>query len=144
MDESLSKEDICQKEKDGRVVRKLEERLGGYIGGNITISGYPKMQETFARVCGYCEQNDIHSPHATVYESLLYSAWLRLSGEINSETRKTTEATLSNIVNIYPAMLFVKCRKSPPGVPVGRVAGVDAESPKIAEGIAAGVVEHPG
>ncbi|XP_047147104.1 pleiotropic drug resistance protein 1-like [Vigna umbellata] len=63
-------------------------KTGGYIGGNITISGYPKKQETFARISGYCEQNDIHSPHVTVYESLLYSAWLRLSAEINSETRK--------------------------------------------------------
>ncbi|KAL2337312.1 hypothetical protein Fmac_011758 [Flemingia macrophylla] len=33
MDESLSKEDICRKEKDGRVVRKLEERLGDIFAG---------------------------------------------------------------------------------------------------------------
>ncbi|XP_008795450.2 ABC transporter G family member 36-like [Phoenix dactylifera] len=63
-------------------------KTGGYIEGNITISGYPKKQETFARVSGYCEQNDIHSPHVTVYESLVYSAWLRLSSEVNSATRK--------------------------------------------------------
>ncbi|KDP41963.1 hypothetical protein JCGZ_26981 [Jatropha curcas] len=63
-------------------------KTGGYIEGNITISGYPKKQETFARISGYCEQNDIHSPHVTVYESLLYSAWLRLPPEVNSETRK--------------------------------------------------------
>ncbi|KAL2318501.1 hypothetical protein Fmac_032377 [Flemingia macrophylla] len=66
-------------------------KTGGYICGNITISGYHKKQETFARVSGYCEQNDIDSPHVIVYESLLYSAWLRLSGEINSETRKVIE-----------------------------------------------------
>uniref|UniRef100_A0A6V7QPR8 ABC transporter domain-containing protein n=1 Tax=Ananas comosus var. bracteatus TaxID=296719 RepID=A0A6V7QPR8_ANACO len=63
-------------------------KTGGYIDGNICISGYPKKQETFARVAGYCEQNDIHSPHVTVYESLLYSAWLRLPTEVDSETRK--------------------------------------------------------
>ncbi|GAU11042.1 hypothetical protein TSUD_113350 [Trifolium subterraneum] len=63
-------------------------KTGGYIEGRITISGYLKKQETFARIAGYCEQNDIHSPHVTVYESLLYSAWLRLSPEVNSETRK--------------------------------------------------------
>ncbi|KAJ1376803.1 P-loop containing nucleoside triphosphate hydrolase [Sesbania bispinosa] len=63
-------------------------KTGGYIEGSITISGYPKKQETFARISGYCEQNDIHSPNVTVYESLLYSAWLRLSPEVNSETRK--------------------------------------------------------
>ncbi|KAG2405948.1 Pleiotropic drug resistance protein [Vigna angularis] len=63
-------------------------KTGGYVGGNITISGYQKKQETFARISGYCEQNDIHSPHVTVYESLVYSAWLRLSPDINAQTRK--------------------------------------------------------
>uniref|UniRef100_A0A165A223 ABC transporter domain-containing protein n=1 Tax=Daucus carota subsp. sativus TaxID=79200 RepID=A0A165A223_DAUCS len=63
-------------------------KTGGYIEGHITISGYPKKQETFARISGYCEQNDIHSPHVTVYESLLYSAWLRLPSDVNSERKK--------------------------------------------------------
>lgn len=63
-------------------------KTSGYIHGSITVSGYPKKQETFARICGYCEQTDIHSPHVTVYESLLYSAWLRLAPEVDSTTRK--------------------------------------------------------
>ncbi|KAL4280604.1 hypothetical protein GQ457_03G028150 [Hibiscus cannabinus] len=57
-------------------------KTGGYIEGTISISGYPKNQQTFARVTGYCEQNDIHSPHVTVYESLVYSAWLRLAKDM--------------------------------------------------------------
>ncbi|MED6136244.1 transcription factor [Stylosanthes scabra] len=63
-------------------------KTGGYIEGSIKISGYPKKQETFARISGYCEQTDVHSPHVTVYESLLYSSWLRLPVEINSNTKK--------------------------------------------------------
>jgi len=63
-------------------------KTSGYIEGSITISGYPKKQETFARISGYCEQLDIHSPNVTVFESLLYSAWLRLSPEVDKETRK--------------------------------------------------------
>ncbi|KAK8947941.1 putative pleiotropic drug resistance protein 2 [Platanthera guangdongensis] len=63
-------------------------KTGGYVEGNITISGHPKKQETFARVSGYCEQNDIHSPHVTVYESLVYSAWLRLPSEVDSVIRE--------------------------------------------------------
>eukprot|EP01018_Ginkgo_biloba_P026516 Gb_28918 [translate_table: standard] len=63
-------------------------KTGGYIEGSITISGYPKKQETFARIAGYCEQNDIHSPYVTVYESLVYSAWLRLPSEVDREARK--------------------------------------------------------
>ncbi|KHN40167.1 Pleiotropic drug resistance protein 3 [Glycine soja] len=63
-------------------------KTGGYIEGGITISGYPKRQETFALISGYCEQFDIHSPNVTVYESLLYSAWLRLPREVDHATRK--------------------------------------------------------
>jgi len=65
-------------------------KTGGHIEGSIKISGYPKKQETFARISGYCEQNDIHSPHVTVYESLLYSAGLRLAPEVDSATRKVS------------------------------------------------------
>ena len=37
-------------------------KTNGYIEGHIKIGGYPKVQESFARVSGYCEQTDIHSP----------------------------------------------------------------------------------
>ena len=62
----------------------------GFIEGSIMISGYTKKQETFARISGYCEQTDIHSPHITVYESLFYSAWLRLPLEVDNTTKKVT------------------------------------------------------
>ncbi|KAJ7962916.1 Pleiotropic drug resistance ABC transporter [Quillaja saponaria] len=77
-------------------------KTGGYIDGSITISGYPKKQETFARISGYCEQNDIHSPHVTVYESLLYSAWLRLPPEVNSETRTMFIEEVMELVELNP------------------------------------------
>lgn len=62
-------------------------KTGGYIEGDIRVSGYPKVQETFARISGYVEQTDIHSPQVTVHESLLYSAWLRLTKDVDTETR---------------------------------------------------------
>ncbi|KAJ1697900.1 hypothetical protein LUZ63_006412 [Rhynchospora breviuscula] len=75
-------------------------KTGGYIEGDISISGYPKKQETFARISGYCEQNDIHSPNLTVYESLVYSAWLRLSPEINSKTRTMFVEEIMELVEL--------------------------------------------
>ncbi|KAI7983289.1 Pleiotropic drug resistance protein 2 [Camellia lanceoleosa] len=75
-------------------------KTGGYIEGNISISGYPKNQETFARVSGYCEQNDIHSPFVTVHESLLYSAWLRLSKDVNTETKQMFVAEVMDLVEL--------------------------------------------
>ncbi|XP_042517441.1 pleiotropic drug resistance protein 1-like isoform X2 [Macadamia integrifolia] len=75
-------------------------KTGGYIEGSIKLSGYPKKQETFARISGYCEQNDIHSPHVTVYESLLYSAWLRLAPGIDSSTRKMFIEEVMDLVEL--------------------------------------------
>ncbi|XP_058226805.1 pleiotropic drug resistance protein 1-like [Rhododendron vialii] len=77
-------------------------KTGGYVEGNITISGHPKKQETYARISGYCEQTDIHSPHVTVFESLLYSAWLRLPPEVNSETRKMFIEEVMELVELTP------------------------------------------
>lgn len=62
-------------------------KTSGTIEGEIRIGGYPKNQSTFARVSGYCEQTDIHSPQITVEESVLFSAWLRLAPQIDSKTK---------------------------------------------------------
>ncbi|KAJ3670857.1 hypothetical protein LUZ60_008283 [Juncus effusus] len=75
-------------------------KTGGYIEGSITISGYPKKQETFARVSGYCEQNDIHSPNLTVYESLVFSAWLRLSSDVDNATREMFVEEVMELVEL--------------------------------------------
>lgn len=83
-------------------------KTGGYIDGTITISGYPKKQETFARISGYCEQTDIHSPHVTVYESLLYSAWLRLPPEVDSATRKVLEFLEESVDHLIMQSYYLK------------------------------------
>ncbi|PKA65330.1 Pleiotropic drug resistance protein 12 [Apostasia shenzhenica] len=62
-------------------------KTGGYIEGDIRISGYPKKQSTFARISGYCEQFDVHSPHLTVRESLIFSALLRLTQDVSTEEK---------------------------------------------------------
>ncbi|XP_021728709.1 ABC transporter G family member 39-like [Chenopodium quinoa] len=77
-------------------------KTGGYIEGSISISGYPKNQSTFARICGYCEQTDIHSPHVTVFESLMYSAWLRLSSDVDANTRQIFIEEVMDLIELKP------------------------------------------
>ncbi|XP_075104943.1 pleiotropic drug resistance protein 1-like [Nicotiana tabacum] len=77
-------------------------KTGGYIEGGIKISGYPKKQETFARISGYCEQNDIHSPYVTVHESLVFSAWLRLPHDVDEKTRKMFVDEIMELVELTP------------------------------------------
>ncbi|CAN0852282.1 Pleiotropic drug resistance protein 2 [Linum grandiflorum] len=77
-------------------------KTGGHIEGTINISGYPKNQQTFARISGYCEQNDIHSPRITVYESLLHSAWLRLPKNVNKQDRQMFIEEVTELVELGP------------------------------------------
>lgn len=67
-------------------------KTGGYIEGDIRIAGFPKKQETFARISGYCEQTDIHSPQVTIRESLIYSAFLRLPKEVSPNEKMVSTA----------------------------------------------------
>ncbi|KAI7750120.1 hypothetical protein M8C21_024673 [Ambrosia artemisiifolia] len=75
-------------------------KTGGYIEGDISISGFPKVQQTFTRISGYCEQNDIHSPLVTVYESLVFSAFLRLPKEINRDEKMLFVEEVMELVEI--------------------------------------------
>ncbi|KAL9251895.1 ABC transporter G family member 32-like protein [Drosera capensis] len=75
-------------------------KTGGMIEGEIYISGYPKKQETFARISGYCEQNDVHSPCLTVLESLLFSAWLRLPSDFDLETQRAFVEEIMDLVEL--------------------------------------------
>ena len=97
-------------------------KTSGTIEGDIKLSGYPKIQETFARISGYCEQTDIHSPNVTVYESLVYSAWLRLSSEVDENTRKVRVLLFGFVdsmctkENNHVVVLCVRARRAGLGV----------------------------
>ncbi|KAJ2369134.1 ATP-binding cassette transporter snq2, partial [Coemansia sp. RSA 2607] len=48
----------------------------GKLEGEMLMNGAPQPR-SFRRITGYCEQLDVHNPHATVRESLRFSAALR-------------------------------------------------------------------
>ncbi|XP_022148375.1 ABC transporter G family member 31 isoform X2 [Momordica charantia] len=75
-------------------------KTGGYIEGEIRISGFLKEQRTFARISGYVEQNDIHSPQVTVEESLQFSSALRLPKEISKEKRHEFVEEVMSLVEL--------------------------------------------
>ena len=77
----------------------------GYIEGHVKIEGYPKVQESFARVSSYCEKTNIHSPQITVEESMIFSAWLRLSPQIDSKT--TAVSSLCTDMNQRFGFIFI-------------------------------------
>lgn len=80
-------------------------KTSGHIEGDIRISGYPKIQETFARISGYVEQNDIHSPQVTVFESLWFSSYLRLPKEVNEKQRQVSRAHAFWFLHFYVCII---------------------------------------
>ncbi|WZZ57598.1 hypothetical protein YC2023_057705 [Brassica napus] len=97
-------------------------KTGGYIEGDIRVSGFPKKQETFARISGYCEQTDIHSPQITVRESLIFSAFLRLAKEVSKEEKMMFVEQVMELVEL------VDLRDAIVGIP--GVTGLSTEQRK--------------
>ncbi|GBG33920.1 ABC transporter G family member 31 [Hondaea fermentalgiana] len=73
-------------------------KTGGKITGDVLVNGRPQEKITFSRIVGYVEQNDIHSPAATVEEALTFSAVLRQPSEVSREAKaKFVEEVLSTL-----------------------------------------------
>jgi ABC-type multidrug transport system ATPase subunit len=81
----------------------LAQRKTGWEG-QLCVNGRP-LTESFMRVAGYCEQQDIHSPLATVREALEFSANLRLRTDVSPEEKKS-------LVNSTLALLELESLKN--------------------------------
>ncbi|KAK9794008.1 hypothetical protein WJX73_008792 [Symbiochloris irregularis] len=77
-------------------------KTAGKVLGDIKVGGYPKDQESFARVSGYVEQFDIHAPLTTVHEALLFSSRLRFTNEVDNETVKEFVEEVEELVELTP------------------------------------------
>lgn len=63
-------------------------KTAGSMTGDILLNGVLKEDKLFAALVGYCEQQDLHMGFATVRESLLFSATLRLPSSVTQEVRE--------------------------------------------------------
>ncbi|CAM9975163.1 unnamed protein product [Scytosiphon promiscuus] len=73
-------------------------KTGGTTTGDIRLNGHPKEQETFTRVAGYVEQQDMHSALVTVKEALMFSATMRLEDSVVDKKRR--EAFVDSILSM--------------------------------------------
>ena len=81
-----------------------DRKTAGRSEGKVTVNGFPKEPASFARVMGYCEQFDIHSPGLTVGESVYLSASLRLSSDVTpADVRPCRHCSRNFFVALYTA-----------------------------------------
>jgi ABC-type multidrug transport system ATPase subunit len=53
----------------------------GSLSGRILVDGRSTIAGIGGHICAYVQQHDLHLPLLTVYETLWYSAWVRVSGD---------------------------------------------------------------
>lgn len=74
----------------------------GTIEGDVLLNGHPKEQSVWRRVSAYVEQTDILHFTATVWETLLFSARLRLPSSIDDGQVKSLCASVMRMVELEP------------------------------------------
>ena len=86
--------------------------VGGRIEGEQRLNGRPKEKASLARVMGYVEQDDIHTPALTVYESLRFSAHLRLNRDVNTRSEKAFVDDVSQQISHLTALSLAPSNSS--------------------------------
>ncbi|KAF2138907.1 uncharacterized protein K452DRAFT_320996 [Aplosporella prunicola CBS 121167] len=79
----------------------------GTVDGQMLLGGHP-IDETFGRACGFCMQQDVHEPTATVREAVQFSAHMRQPAHISAlEKDEYVEHVihLLNLENIADAII---------------------------------------
>lgn len=78
-----------------------QRKDSGRLEGSILVNGKPQSI-TFQRTTGYCEQNDVHEPTATVWESLVFAASLRQSYEVPVQEKLEYVTAIMELLELTP------------------------------------------
>ncbi|RLN61775.1 hypothetical protein BBJ29_001376 [Phytophthora kernoviae] len=72
----------------------------GVVRGKILLNGHEATNLTIRRCTGYCEQTDIHSQTATIYEALAFSAFLRQGSEVSASAKLNSVNEIINLLDL--------------------------------------------
>lgn len=75
-------------------------KTGGKIEGNILLNGKEK-DEFFARLSGYVEQFNVFIPTLTVYETVRFSANMRMTSSVSKDEIESRITESMRMVGIY-------------------------------------------
>lgn len=76
-----------------------QRKTEGEIKGEILINGN-QLPVSFQRTTGYCEQQDVHLPQATVRESLEFSALLRQPRNLSDKEKLAYVDTIIDLLEV--------------------------------------------
>lgn len=89
-----------------------QRKDSGRIEGSILVNGRPQGI-SFQRTTGYCEQNDVHEPTATVREALVFSARLRQDHAVADSDKVAYVEQIMELLELTPMQHALVGSKSP-------------------------------
>ena len=78
-----------------------QRKDSGRVEGSIMVNGRPQGI-SFQRTTGYCEQNDVHEPTATVREALMFSARLRQKYSVSDSDKERHVEFIMDLLELTP------------------------------------------
>ncbi|KAJ5187570.1 hypothetical protein N7449_010564 [Penicillium cf. viridicatum] len=78
-----------------------QRKSTGRVEGEMLLGGKP-LGGAFSRSCGFCMQQDVHEPFATVREALEFSAKLRQSKEIPTSEKLSYVDNIISLLELEP------------------------------------------
>jgi ABC-type multidrug transport system ATPase subunit len=73
----------------------------GVVKGEMYMAGQ-HLDATFSRSCGFCMQQDVHEPTATIREALQFSAKLRQSPDISDKQKEAYVEEVISLLELGP------------------------------------------
>ncbi|KAI8905004.1 P-loop containing nucleoside triphosphate hydrolase protein [Gorgonomyces haynaldii] len=111
------------------LLNTLAGRIGpGTLEGDILVDGQPRNPAMWKIQCAYVEQDDIMFSNLTVFETIRYSAFLRLPGSMSKKEK------LDRVERVIASLGLNGCRNTPIGD--ANVRGVSGgERKRVAIGV---------
>ncbi|KAI9594039.1 hypothetical protein BDF19DRAFT_423796 [Syncephalis fuscata] len=78
-----------------------QRNKSGEVHGDIFVNGKTVDNQTYRRVIGYVDQEDTLMPTLTVYETILYSALLRLPADMSTDAKHSRVMDSIHELGIY-------------------------------------------
>lgn len=91
----------------------LGGRLSGHLSGKITYNGQP-FSGSIKRRTGFVAQDDVLYPHLTVFETLLFTALLRLPQTVSKQDK------VQHVEHVIQELGLNRCQNSMIGGPLFR------------------------
>lgn len=91
-----------------------QRKTDGTVTGDMRLSGRSVVGvgRAFSQACGFCMQQDVHEPGATVREALIFSAMMRRPASVSDEEKLAHVERVVDLLALGPSPRSSSARRA--------------------------------